>query len=234
MKLIMNKIKMKIGVGLIFYDDLDSLKRCIPTLKVDTIYAIDGRFKDFNAPNPLSTDGSREYLQTFDNVVLIDAPDLSEVAKRNIYMKACKEEFLLWVDSDHWIEGDWDSFRKEIDKKVNKKNGYGYWFLTEDLTRTTIHYQCWGFYLPNNIQYRYRHDWYEAEGKRILPKSHNNKYTKLKSLKVFNDHSKRLPKRELLGKEWYTQSRIKELENTKNLTNKTNFSEKLKRLLLRF
>ena len=222
---------MKIGVSIIFYDDLNSLKRCIPTLQADTIYAIDGRFKGFNSPNPLSSDGSREFLKSCNNVELIDAPDLSEVDKRNIPLKACKEDFLFIVDSDHWIEGDWKEFRKEIDEKVNEKNGYGYWFLTEDLSRKIIHYQCLGFYKPNQVSYRYRHDWYEAEGERILPKSHNGRYTELLSLKVYNDYSLRPSQRIQLGQSWYEQSRIKELKITETYDKKHRLTEKLKRLL---
>ena len=93
-------IDMKIGIGLIFYDDLESLKRCIPTIHADTIYAIDGRFKNFNSPNPLSTDGSREFLQSFANVKLTDVPDLEQVEKRNFYLKECKEDFLVLLLND--------------------------------------------------------------------------------------------------------------------------------------
>lgn len=222
---------MKIGVGLIFYDDRKSLERCIPTIDADTIYAIDGRFKNFNSPNPLSTDGSREYLQRFENVILMDAPDLLEVQKRNVYLKACKEEFLFVVDSDHWMEGNWNSFRKEIDEKVNKKNGYGYWFHLIDLVRNWDGFQCLGFYSPNKVEYKYRHDWYEAEGERILPNSHNGKYTELYSLKVYNDKSLRKSQRELSGKSWYKQSRVQELENTKKIKKKSKFLIKLRRWL---
>lgn len=206
---------MKVAVGLIFYDDLESLKRCLPTLDADTIYAIDGRFKGFNSPNLLSTDGSRKFLQSFENVNLIDAPDLEEIDKRNIYLKECKEDFLFVVDSDHWIEGDWNSFREELDKKVNDENGYGYWFWINDLDRKSNHYQCLGFFRPNQIRYRYRHDWYEHAGKRIVPYSHNNRYTKLKTVKVFNDKSLRTTARKTSGDSWYKQSRKKELRKTK-------------------
>ena len=223
---------MKIGVSIIFYNDLRSLKRCISSLKADTIYAIDGRFKDFNSPNPLSTDGSREFLQSVDNVVLIDAPDLSEVNKRDIPLKACKEDFLFIVDSDHWIKGDWNEFRKEIDEKVNEKNGYGYWFLTEDLSRNVSHYQLWGLYKPNQVSCKYSHDWYEAENERILPQSHNGKYTELFSLKVINDQSLRSSERIQSGKSWYKQSRVKEIENIKkikkNYTYPKNFEKEYK------
>ena len=112
---------MKVGVSIIFYDDLNSLKRCIPTLQADTIYAIDGRFKDFNSPNPLSIDGSREFLKSINNVKLIDAPDLSEAEKRNIPLKACKEDFLYHHDKclDHNL------FQKKLliyHDQVQKKN----------------------------------------------------------------------------------------------------------------
>ena len=217
---------MKIGIGLIFYDDLESLKRCIPTIHADTIYAIDGRYKDFNSPNPLSADGSREFLQSFENVKLIDAPDLQQVEKRNIYLKECKEDFLFVVDSDHWMEGNWDSFRKELDEKVNDGNGCGYWFWINDLDRKSNIFQCLGFFHPNQIQYKYRHDWYEFENQRILPYSHNNKYTKLKTLTVFNDKSLRNKTRKSSGDSWSKKSRKKEFRKTKYL----NIYNKIKNL----
>lgn len=202
---------MKIAAGMIFYDDLSSLKRLMPTLHVDVIYAIDGRFRGFNSPNPLSTDGSREYLKSFENVVLVDAPDLSEVEKRNIYLRLCSEEFLLVVDSDVWFEGSWTEFRNEINEKVNEKNGYGYWILTKDLSRKTTEYIVVGFHMPTKINYVHRHDWYEAEGERILPYSHGGKYTQLKSLTMFNDKSLRTNERRTVGDKWYESSREMEL-----------------------
>jgi len=202
---------MKIAAGMIFYDDLSSLKRLMPTLHVDVIYAIDGRFHGFESPNPLSTDGSREYLKSFKNVILVDAPDLPEVEKRNIYLRLCKEEFLLVVDSDVWFEGDWTEFRDEINEKVNEKNGYGYWILTKDLSRKTTDYIVVGFYMPSKISYVHRHDWYEAEGERILPHSHGGRYTQLKSLIMFNDKSLRTDKRRVIGDKWYESSREMEL-----------------------
>jgi len=225
---------MKIGIGMIFFDDLNSLEHCLPTLEADTIYAIDGRFKDFLSPHSLSTDGSREFLKSFNNVKLIDAPDLSQVDKRNIYLKECKEDFIFMVDSDHWIEGNWNEFREEIDTKVNEKNGYGYWFLVEDVTRKKIHQQCLGYYKPNEVTYRHRHDWFEAQGERILPKSHNGKYTELHSLKVYNDQSLRTSKRRHEGNLWRRKNRIKEFDKTKHFDNENRLKRQIHKMLLRF
>lgn len=217
---------MKIGVGLIFFDDLKSLQRCIPTLDVDTIYAIDGRFKGYKTSNALSTDGSREYLQSFTNVVLIDAPDLEQFEKRNMYLKACNEEFLFVVDSDHLMEGDWKLFKKELDDKVNLKNGYGYSFKIIDKKRGTEHYQILGFYKPNLVRYRYMHDWYEVDGERILPYSYGGNNTILQTLKVYNDDSFRPKNRQTMGNFWRVKNRKKEtsLLSLKEIKGKNSFS----------
>lgn len=213
---------MKIAVGLIFFDDVNGLKRCIPTLKVDKIYAVDGRFKNFKGKEPLSTDGSREYLQTFKHIQLIDAPDLEEVDKRNVYLRACKEDFLLRIDSDEWLEGDWSEFRKEISNKVKEENGLGYYLLMHDLARKDTayyekeragewkHWQCVGYFQPHRIKYKHSHDWFEADGEKIEPFGYN-KYNKLTSLKIFNEKSLRDKERKRLGEEWYAKSRKKEV-----------------------
>jgi len=206
---------MKIGVGLIFFNDVKSLKKCIPTLNVDQIYAIDGRFKNFNSPTPLSNDGSREYLEGFPNVKLIDAPDLEQVDKRNIYLKECKEDFLIVIDSDEWVEGDWTLFRNEIDEKVKEENGPCFWFWVKDLERKTEFWQCLGFLNPNRMQYKYRHDWLEVNGKRVLPHSHNNNYTKLTSLVIFNEKQLRSNERKISGERWAEINRKKEFRRTK-------------------
>lgn len=208
---------MKIAVGLIFFNDVESLKRCIPTLKVDTIYAVDGRFKNFDAKNSLSTDGSREYLKTFKNVKIIDAPDLKEVDKRNIYLDECNEEFLLRIDSDEWVEGDWSLFRKELEANVKEENGPGYCLWMNDLERNDQHWQYVGYHNPKRIRYKYRHDWFEADGKRILPYSHNKSYTKLTSLKIFNEKLLRSNERKKLGDQWYEKSRKIELRKTSKI-----------------
>jgi len=215
--MIQTKKSMKIAIGLIFFNDVKSLKRCIPTLQPDKIYAVDGRFKNFNTPNPLSTDGSREYLKTFKNVKLIDAPDLEEVDKRNIYLKKCEEEFLLRIDSDEWVEGDWSLFRREIEDKVKEKNGPGYWLWMNDLERNDEHWQCLGLLNPQRIQYKHRHDWFEANCKRILPYSHNNGYTVLTSISIFNEKLLRSNERKKGGEEWYKKSRKKELRKTRKI-----------------
>ena len=116
---------MKIAVGLNFYQCVDELKRLIPTLHgADMIYAIDGRHDVYKADNDLSNDGSREYLQSFDNVKLYDMGGKKQTEKRSKYfIEAGKDDmhWLMVVDSDLWFMGSWTMFRKHLERESNKR-----------------------------------------------------------------------------------------------------------------
>src|SRR5215218_2026421 len=102
-----------ITVELVFYNDLYSLRRCIPSLinHVGNVLAIDGRHTTFKKYGLLSDDGSREYLNEFDNIKLVDCPDY-EVTKRKLAKQLAPTDHLLIIDSDEFVVGDWDEFYK--------------------------------------------------------------------------------------------------------------------------
>lgn len=85
--------------------------RGVPTYAdhVHEILAIDGRHTTNRKWNKLSDDGSREYLQKFDNVRLVDCSDY-EVTKRKLAKEICTTEHLLIIDSDEYVEGNWPKF----------------------------------------------------------------------------------------------------------------------------
>jgi hypothetical protein len=100
---------------------LNELRVCLLSIApfVKYIFCIDGRFIGFNYPSKLSVDGSRELIKGFDNAMLIDAPDLKEINKRQIYLNMTKEhdiDLLLVLDSDEYIELDpgmtWTKFEE--------------------------------------------------------------------------------------------------------------------------
>jgi len=99
--------KIRIGVGIIFFNDYSSLKRCINSLHdgVDIIFAIDGKFSTFPGDSQLSTDGSRELVKSYSKCLLIDYPQ-SEFEKRQKYLEYCSlysVDILLIVDSDEFV-----------------------------------------------------------------------------------------------------------------------------------
>lgn len=115
---------IKYASGTIFYNDCKSLERTLESLKdkVDWMICIDGRFKHFKDNSLLSTDGSRELVNSYDKAVLVDVPNSYEIQKRSAYLRECERvraEYLLIIDSDEYIyepESDWELFDKKVDE----------------------------------------------------------------------------------------------------------------------
>lgn len=87
----------------IFYQDLIGLKRLVESCNIDMVF-VDGRFLGWDGEK-LSTDGSREYLKSKGKRV-IDAPDLMEYQKRNIYLWYAEKmgyDYVLVIDSDEYV-----------------------------------------------------------------------------------------------------------------------------------
>lgn len=110
---------MKIAVGLCYYNDVESLKRGVPTYApyADYVFAIDGRF-EFTNGDDYSTDGATEYLEAWHNVI-IERCVGKEQDKRNKYLELCerfKVDVLIIIDSDEYItDANWREFRKELE-----------------------------------------------------------------------------------------------------------------------
>lgn len=118
--------RIKTAVGFIYYNDLESIKRSIPSFidHFDYVIAVDGRFS-MRVGEDYSSDGSTEYLQQFDNVILKKFVGM-EPEKRNIYLNEAKKlniDALLMIDTDEYIveekdEGGWDAYHKFIKNTV--------------------------------------------------------------------------------------------------------------------
>jgi len=115
------------------FQDAKSLKRCLDSLAdFDLVLVVDGVYEGYPAESPLSTDGTRELCTQYDNAKLIDAPNLKEFEKRNVYLKACPWKHLLVIDSDEWLEGDIRGWMKQVEQltgpgiyNIDTKNSEG-------------------------------------------------------------------------------------------------------------
>jgi hypothetical protein len=99
-----------IAFGICWYDD-PSIFRLLDSLpKESKKIVVDGRFKLSEYPYKLSHPSLRKSVLEYDNIRLIDAPDLMEQDKRNTYLKEMKDyDFGIMLDSDEWlVEVDWD------------------------------------------------------------------------------------------------------------------------------
>ena len=111
---------IRLGAGIIFFNDYSSLKRCINSINegVDIIFAIDGKFPTFPGDSQLSTDGSRELVNSYSKCLLVDCPK-SEFEKREKYLEYCalyNIDILLIIDSDEFFlnDRDWETIRRNL------------------------------------------------------------------------------------------------------------------------
>jgi hypothetical protein len=112
--------KPLIGICVSFYEDVDCLGHCLSSVLDDgklseyvTVLALDGVYKGYPSKNPLSMDGSREVIQSFqeqygkDKVQLFDVPNLHERFKRQRYIDLAAEQglpFVIILDSDEYVQ----------------------------------------------------------------------------------------------------------------------------------
>lgn len=113
------KTDYTIASGTCFYNDCKSLERTLESLKdkMDIMICVDGRFKHYRADTPLSNDGSRELVESYDNAVLLDVPDAYEIEKRQAYVDFCTKRFDNFQPMDYLLIVDSDEYVFEYDEK---------------------------------------------------------------------------------------------------------------------
>ena len=76
---------------------------------------IDGKFALNPSKQELSDRGLREGILSYENVILLDYPNLSEPEKRQKYLDNNPCKYLIIIDSDEFIiSADWDKFYNKI------------------------------------------------------------------------------------------------------------------------
>jgi hypothetical protein len=164
---------MKIACGYCYYNDVESIKRGLPTFadKVDYIFAIDGKFSLRNGPD-YSDDGSTEYLQSFKNVIIERFVGMEHDKRQKYIDLAVKNnvDVLIIIDSDEYVDSaDWDLFRENLSKIINsEQNIHGVNFFTDG--NITQYPRIW--IRPHQIKYWNAHCLFEVNGNVIRsPKS---------------------------------------------------------------
>ncbi|MHA1961704.1 MAG: hypothetical protein ACW99U_15895 [Candidatus Thorarchaeota archaeon] len=115
---------MKWAAGIIFFDDGNSLDRCLDSIHehMDVMFCIDGKFREYRADHSLSTDGSRDVVLSYPNSILIDAANSLQVEKRNKYLELAGEydiEVMIHIDSDEYVVGDLRRFKQCLESTLN-------------------------------------------------------------------------------------------------------------------
>jgi hypothetical protein len=97
---------------MVTYNDGGLVQKCLASVKdyIDQIIMVDGIFADFPlrpGDEPTSTDGTVEALinlETDAEKVIISAPGLTEIDKRDKYLLGEPGDWYLHLDADEWVE----------------------------------------------------------------------------------------------------------------------------------
>ena len=152
------KESMRIGAGIVSFDDERGLRRCMNSIHdyVDLMMVIDGKFRYFEDDHDISSDNSRDVVESFSNSAYYCYPNLTEIEKRNKYLEFAGDqgiEFLLVIDSDEFAVINKAEFLLHLDNVRNLKINSGYRGDITDVYGIKIFEKH--FEKPNSIRERY-------------------------------------------------------------------------------
>ena len=120
---------LKIGIGLSFYEDFDSLRRMLMSCQsypIDLIIAVDGIYKGYPAKNFDSSKKVIDLFKAFQTPVLHQSfPNFNQNAKRQVYFdlsKANDLDVIIVMDTDEYFLHDqtnWPLFMEDLEQKIN-------------------------------------------------------------------------------------------------------------------
>jgi hypothetical protein len=121
---------LKIGIGLSFYQDFNSLRRMLMSLKgypIDRLIAIDGSYEGYPSDEGCSHTACYELISSFQIPhITVRYPRFTEIQKRQMYFEFSKVygvDVLIVMDSDEYIIHDktnWVVFVNELKEKIEK------------------------------------------------------------------------------------------------------------------
>ena len=125
------KESMRIAAGIVSFDDERGLRRCMNSIHdyVDLMIVIDGKFRYFEDDHDISSDNSRDVVESFSNSAYYCYPNLTEIEKRNKYLEFAGDqgiEFLLVIDSDEFAVINKAEFLLQLENVRNLKINSGY------------------------------------------------------------------------------------------------------------
>jgi hypothetical protein len=163
-------MSLRLALGLIFFNDRDSIKRCLSSFTdgVDLMICIDGKFSHYPSKSLLSTDGSREVVKSFSNAKLVDFPNQYEHVKRQKYCELCGKynvDVLIIADSDEYVikGSSFEKFRVNLQRIVIERDKGR--FPVYDIQE-----QTWGSY-GDQFQRKPR-VWYKAQDMHYIQGRH--------------------------------------------------------------
>lgn len=158
----------ELSFGICWYND-PSIIRLLDSLpKQAKKIIVDGKFKMNPSKQNLSFKYLRDKVKEYDNVELIDAPDLDEPRKRDLYLINNDRKYLIIQDSDEFIvASDWDrffDFIKDLDEGI-----HDLFIETDEMGGTSTYPRLW--VNPKDWRYTMCHNIFKNEKLGLILKS---------------------------------------------------------------
>jgi hypothetical protein len=171
---------LNLDVGFCYYEkSVETVKRCIESLKdhVRYIYAVDGKFEFYESEELLSSPEVRDYLKSIPNVIMINAPNLKENKKRQIYLDYCEQnntDYLLIIDADCYVTTptDWEEFYNVLEEMGKGKKPKILCIAVQVPQKLSWFPLLW--YKPHLFQYMETHNFWKDKTDGSIYKSTNN------------------------------------------------------------
>lgn len=198
----------RIAAGIVFYNEARLLRRCLDSLReFDLVICIDGVY-DLAQGSPLSTDGSRDIIQSYDNTLLVDMPYHRQTEVRNHYLEEAVWnhcDYILVFEADEYLTGDVKEFRENL--PVHDLTG-----IKDVVYNVPMHYVGQNhivksprfFYKPELIRYGGSHSTYIVDGVAWLVRNGNesNVFENLPGIVVNHDEGPRTKEQELRSEDY--------------------------------
>lgn len=206
---------MKVAAGICEFGDTEGLYRCLNSLGlgtggIDVAIIIHGRFANFELKDPNALERTSSIIKRFpaDTIKLIPLHGgaLSEIASRNLYMKAADNlgcDWLLVIDSDEYLAPkltDFPEFRRQLQFVMDLGLSHQIFDIQLDGNIPAYHGpQPRLFYRPGSIKYWGRHYWWVLEESKNLYKGQGDAARVIGGIHLLHDHTIR-------DSEYYTAS----------------------------
>lgn len=169
---------MKIAAGICTYSSAQGLDRCLKSLQaLDQIIVIHGPYPNFDPLDKSSINDTKAVCEQYskNNTRLIDiSAPTSEIERRQKYLGLAKDyDFLIVIDSDEYVCGEWDAFIQFCQSIINQNNNnninqsssslYYIYDILHGTTIETLSPRPRLFRNPSKIKYYQKHYWWQIQ-----------------------------------------------------------------------
>jgi hypothetical protein len=197
---------LRIAAGICVYSDVKGLDRLLPSIvnNVDKCIVVHGPYTNYNGIDHTSSEFTRLVCSWHDNnnnVIFVDNKQpTDQIVARQMYMDAAADcDFLLVLDADEYITGDWALFRKNCQKILDSSDPFYIYDIKFDRPFPQW-YDGWPrprlFRKPSQIQYYRKHYWWKLPTGRIHKTSASDSQQIIEGIKITMDNTYRSNERQ--------------------------------------